>query len=231
MADAPTRPPAGAGGPAARRRAGREVGAAVVLSLLGGGGAVFAGSQVWARLTVDRAAPLPEIATTSTGTGIEPLLTGLGVVVLAGLVGILATRRLGRVLVGIAVTLAGAGIAATAARYVAGFPAEVLERLVEASGAAAPTGVAAETSTFWPLVALAAGCVSALAGLLVTVRGRRWPGLGTRYEAPGAAPAAAAATPAAATDPVRADRQLWEALDRGDDPTVAEDGHPTKEPR
>lgn len=221
VADAPTRPDSGT-----RRRAGREVGAAVVLSLLGGGGAIFAGSQVWARLTVDRAAPLPEIVTSSTGTGIEPLLTGLGVVVLAGLVGVVATRRLGRVLVGVAVMLAGVGIAATAVRYVGGFPADVIDRLVEASGAAEPTGVAADTTTFWPLVALGAGCVSAVAGLVVTVRGRRWPGLGARYEAPGTAPAATAPT-----DPVKADRQLWEALDRGDDPTAAEDGHPTKESR
>lgn len=57
-------------------------------------------------------------------------------------------------------------------------------------------------------VALAGALLLVVAGLLLVVRGRAMPKLGGSYQTPGAAKRAA--------DP---DKELWQALERGDDPT------------
>lgn len=54
------------------------------------------------------------------------------------------------------------------------------------------------------VASLPRGALLAAAGVLVAVRGPRWPALGAKYEAP-AAPT---------------DRDAWDALDRGEDPTT-----------
>jgi uncharacterized membrane protein (TIGR02234 family) len=59
-----------------------------------------------------------------------------------------------------------------------------------------------------------AGLLGVAAGLLVVVRGRRWPGMGRRYERADAA----APRPVVRTDEERA-QAAWQALDRGEDPT------------
>jgi len=48
-----------------------------------------------------------------------------------------------------------------------------------------------------------------MGGVLTVVRGRTWKGLGSSYEARGAKP----------VEPVT-DKGVWDALDRGDDPTA-----------
>jgi hypothetical protein len=65
------------------------------------------------------------------------------------------------------------------------------------------------TAPGWAWLALLGGAVLALAGLLTVVRGRGWPGLGRDYDAPSKRSAG----------PVT-DKSVWDALDRGDDPTA-----------
>jgi len=62
-------------------------------------------------------------------------------------------------------------------------------------------------SAGWPLVTAAGGLLVAVGGAVTVVRGRRWPGMSARYDRP-------ARVGSAATD-----AQVWDALDRGDDPT------------
>jgi uncharacterized membrane protein (TIGR02234 family) len=71
----------------------------------------------------------------------------------------------------------------------------------------------------WAALALVAGVLGVLAGLLLVLRGRSWPGMGRRYERTGTAPRPA---PAPARPETEEDRHqaAWKALDRGDDPTV-----------
>jgi hypothetical protein len=59
----------------------------------------------------------------------------------------------------------------------------------------------------WPLLCLLGGTVVAAAGAVAVVRGRGWPALGARYER-------------SAKGPVPAGPQIWDALDRGEDPTA-----------
>jgi LPXTG-motif cell wall-anchored protein len=69
-------------------------------------------------------------------------------------------------------------------------------------------GAAGHLPGGWPVATALGGLLVAGAGGLTLVRGRRWPALGTRYERP----AGAARSP-------QTDAELWDALDRGDDPT------------
>ncbi|HEV7897237.1 MAG TPA: Trp biosynthesis-associated membrane protein [Planosporangium sp.] len=74
-----------------------------------------------------------------------------------------------------------------------------------AGGACARLAVA---SPGWPLLTALGGLVVAGAGLLTVVRGRQWPGMGARYD-----------RPAPTSGPPRGEAQMWDALDRGEDPT------------
>ena len=112
-------------------------------------------------------------------------LSGSSIVPLAGVLAVIATRSWGRVAVGVVVL--GAGVL-----------------IVSASA----SGGAGSASNGWWLLAVAGGIAVGLAGGTILLRGRRWPGLGRRYEAPeGSRP-----TPS---------RQLapWDAIDHGQDPT------------
>jgi uncharacterized membrane protein (TIGR02234 family) len=70
-------------------------------------------------------------------------------------------------------------------------------------------------------VVLAAGLVAVVTGLLVVLRGRRWPGMGRRYERPGRS---AGPPPARERTDEERTADAWRALDRGEDPTEAPPG-------
>jgi hypothetical protein len=72
----------------------------------------------------------------------------------------------------------------------------------------APIGDAA--SPLWPVVCGLAGAVVAAAGALTAWAGRSWPAMGARYER--------ASAPSVRHQPAT-QAALWDALDRGDDPT------------
>jgi uncharacterized membrane protein (TIGR02234 family) len=75
------------------------------------------------------------------------------------------------------------------------------------------TGHEGWTGWFWTtaVVSVLSVAASGLAVVLV----RRWPEMGSRYDAP----TAAAATGTVPTDEIESDRDLWHALDEGRDPT------------
>jgi uncharacterized membrane protein (TIGR02234 family) len=85
-----------------------------------------------------------------------------------------------------------------------------------ASGASAPGTQLRSELTGWPLMAVVAGALALAVGLLVLLRGRRWPAMGRRYER--GEPGAAGPAKRPATDEDRASA-AWRALDRGEDPT------------
>ena len=166
----------------------RELQLAVVLCLVGALLVLWALGQDWI-VTVDSTdLTIAGTRTTVAGSELAMAARPLGYVGLAAVVALAATRRGGRVLVGLVVLGAGVGVVLDVADELS------REHL---------------TSVRWPWVAVAGGVVLALAGLLVVVRGRRWPALGRAYDAPSAA----------AAQPV-GDKAVWDALDRGDDPTA-----------
>jgi uncharacterized membrane protein (TIGR02234 family) len=106
--------------------------------------------------------------------------------------------------VGVLLVLAGVGAGVAAAGVLAD------------PGALVDAGVDDVAVTHRPLLATAGAAVTALAGTVVTARGRRWAALSRRYETPATRDQAAVDDPAPATAP---GPELWDALDRGEDPT------------
>jgi hypothetical protein len=64
----------------------------------------------------------------------------------------------------------------------------------------------------WPLLCVLGGLLVLAAGVVTVRTGRSWPGMGARYERPAAAPEPSHRPASQA--------ELWEALDRGEDPTA-----------
>ena len=69
--------------------------------------------------------------------------------------------------------------------------------------------LALQTGSLWSAGCAAGGLVIALAGVATTASYRAWPEMGARYERPAAKPERKPVTQA----------ELWDALDRGEDPT------------
>jgi uncharacterized membrane protein (TIGR02234 family) len=200
----------------------RELGAAVAGCALAGGLALSAGGQTWATVTVTRTPPLPPVTETLTGSSVAPLVPAAGLLLLAAAVAVLAVRGAGRLAVGALVALAGAALGWSALRVLVGGP--------DTATAGPGERRAADLAAAWPVLVVVAAVVAVAAGVLVAVRGRRWPAMGRRYERTGgAAPASAAAPARARTDEDRA-VDAWKALDRGDDPTEDPADHPTRAP-
>jgi uncharacterized membrane protein (TIGR02234 family) len=199
----------------------RELTVAVGLCALAGGLALSASSQPWARVTITRQPPLPPTSEVLTGSQAAPLVGACGLLLLAAAVAVIAVRGLGRAAVGLLVAVAGGVLVLSGLRGVTGrLPLDAGD-----VGDAVGLGRADVTSdpvAGWAALALVAGVLGVLAGLLVVLRGRGWPGMGRRYERTGTAarqPAAPARAPRPVTDEDR-HQAAWKALDRGDDPTV-----------
>ena len=186
-------------------RSRRGLTTAVLLCLLGAFLVLVAAGRPWALVEV-AAGPLVEARTDPhTGTDIVPGVSALGLLGLAGVVALAATRRTGRTLVGVVLLATGAGTVAAVVSALRTMAAEEL---------AGQTGADGVDVTVWPSVTAVGGLLLLAAGLLTVVRGRSWPALGQRYEPPaGTAP----------QEPAEqlTEKGLWEALDRGEDPTAS----------
>ena len=194
----------------------RELTAAVLASAAAGALALFAAGQTWATLSTVRPAPLPPVTDVVTGSTHAPLVAAGGLVLLAAAVAVLAARGAGRSAVGALMAVAGLAIAWTAGRALAGGLADAATEAPVVVGTPA-----VEVSTAWPVAAVVAGVLGAVAGVLVVLRGRRWPAMGSRYERGAQAGPGAPARDRPRTDEERA-ALAWKALDRGEDPTDAE---------
>ncbi|MFT4123937.1 MAG: Trp biosynthesis-associated membrane protein [Microbacteriaceae bacterium] len=205
----PTAPPA---------RGGRRLRSGLVVAGLAAAGLAFlAWTQSW--IVVD---------VTGTGTGevsadgasAAPAVTALALAQLA-LCGALAIAgRAVRRLLALVQLLLGAGIAAQAATAIARPLDAAASAIAEATGVrggAVPHGEI--TLTAWPGLALAAGVALVALGVAVLVTAGRWPGPARRYQQ--AAPVAdAGETGATGEYGEYGDVASWDALSRGEDPTV-----------
>ncbi|GGN77753.1 membrane protein [Actinoplanes lobatus] len=172
---------------------------AVLSCLAGAGLALYAATRVWA-VQVEQRPGLSDLRTEQTGADVEPWLIGLAVAALAGTGALLATRGVARRLLGVLLIGAAAGIAAGA----------VLARVTLDPGAAGTAG------SIWPVLCVLGGAAVGVGGLLAARHGHLWPAMSARYER----------TAPTAAEPVDGTRELWDALDRGDDPTARGPDHP-----
>lgn len=142
-----------------------------------------------------------------TGAELAPAAQTLALAALAAIVAVLATRGLWRRLIGAVVALCGAGVAALALLGLGDGTA--VELALRRRPLAAAQAVPPASAGVWAYLAAAGGLVLVVAGVVAVARGARWPGMSDRYERQ--APEASRA---------RDDRSMWEAMDRGDDPTA-----------
>lgn len=161
-----------------------------MLCAVGAGLALFAATRIWLVEVVSRPAPLPVLRQTRTGGELLPWLPPLALVGLAGTGAVLATRGVTRRLVGLLLLLIGLALAA--------------------GGGYGTTLLDGESHLLWPASCALGGLVAAGGGALTALGSRDWPSLGARYER-------------RRPRPVRDDRMeaaaVWDALDRGEDPT------------
>ena len=192
---------------------------AVVTIVVGAFLVLVGAGRGWVRVNVGESALLPAVELAVTGRELLPGLTALGLVGIAGVPALAATRGRGRVVVGLVLALAGAAVVAAVGRLAATDPglvttALLTDRVQQAGGGEGVGGQA----TAWPWITATGGALVFAAGMLVARHGPRWSALGRRYDSP----VTADPGPAERRSPT-GERDLWEALDRGEDPTATQD--------
>ncbi|HEX3812562.1 MAG TPA: Trp biosynthesis-associated membrane protein [Mycobacteriales bacterium] len=224
----------------------REFGLVVVLLIVGSALLFLASSRGWVTLSVARSRPLADLKRPVSGAHAQPLLTALAVVGLAAVVALLATRRAGRQIVGALVTVVAVVVLVWLVRDLRGMSAHRAKSLLDDGGpvvgVSAGARVTVDLHLFWVAVALTGAVMLAIGGLAAAARGRGWPAMGSRYDRPRqtsdtsgrsggeavepsdtSVRSATAAGDAGSDRAPATERRLWEALDRGEDPTAGED--------
>lgn len=147
--------------------------------------------------------------TGTTGGELEPALVPLALLALAAVAAVLATSGWLRRLLGVLVGLAGLWVC-----WLTASPVHVARPGAQFLADAQRQDLLRHESTLTTQLAVGRGLVGlgAVALLFVAVllvsRGQRMPKLGARYQAPGAE-----------RPPGDPDRELWDLLDKGEDPT------------
>jgi uncharacterized membrane protein (TIGR02234 family) len=207
----------------------RAFGLSLAACLVGAALAAYAITRTWSVHVTPRTG-MSDLRTVKSGTDLEPWVTGLALVALAGAGALLATHGWVRRGLGGLLTLAGLGILAGAIIGRAGLD----------------VGAAGGGGTLWPIACALGGAIIAVGGLIAARHGHRWPRMSARYERKPAAPVRAQQRPSVRNDAVQHDavqhdavqheaagdaggpaslepadhRAAWDALDRGDDPTA-----------
>jgi uncharacterized membrane protein (TIGR02234 family) len=143
----------------------------------------------------------------ATGHAAEPALPALGIALLVLTAGVIAARGWLRRIVGLIIVSVGASAIAVAVAA----RSDVAAELGQHAFAVAHTSVPAHTSG-WAVVTVLAGALAVCCGGLTVLVGACWPALGARYDAVGAR-----SRPGDSELRVMSE---WDALDRGEDPTV-----------
>ncbi len=196
-------------------RARRELTVAVLLCLLGAFVVLVGAGNPWTQVDVLAGALTDARTVGLEGNELAPGVRALGLVGLAGVVALAATKRTGRLVVGLLLVATGVGIVATVVGTDTTGPTLASDQVLGAGGEVSGD----VTTTVWPLVTAAGAVLLVLAGLLVAARGRSWAALSPKYDAPAVREAAPEPSLAPEQAQARAQRELWESLDRGEDPT------------
>jgi hypothetical protein len=164
---------------------------------------LFAAGRTWGSATVRPDGGARQHVTV-TGHAVASALPALGLALLALAVAMLAASGVLRRIAGLLVVMVGAAALAVAVRA-RDDVGHALAARVFASRAASVGGSRAH----WWLLAALAGGLAVVAGAAVVLGAGRRTGLGARYAAP--------AAPSATGEPAVDD---WDAIERGQDPTV-----------
>lgn len=195
----------------ADRPGGRTVfGVALALDVIGAGGALLVSLRPWQTVVTHRPRPFADTVLHVSGRTVDAGPTALAVVALAGLVAVLATRGVARRIVGVLLTVAGVGLVWRSAADAGAIGTARAQALAAAKHPGIALGTHVDVHPQWAILSAICGVFVVAAGALVALRGHRWVGMSSRYEAP-----------VGNDERARADATMWAAIDRGDDPTRA----------
>ena len=198
---------------AARARA--EYGLVLALDVVGAAAALLISTRIWQTVTAPRPRPFAAVTVDLSGRTVDAAVTALALAALAAVVAVVATRRVARQAVGVALGVVGVAIVW---RSLSGFAAVSSSR-AQSLAREHHRGIVLTDAqphvavhTVWPALCAVAGGLIVISGVIAALRGQHWHGMSTRYEAP---------TAAAVDGPPRAptDLAMWNAIERGDDPT------------
>jgi uncharacterized membrane protein (TIGR02234 family) len=177
----------------------------VVATAVAGALLLVTSGRTWGAATVAASGAARQHVTV-TGHDVAPSLSALGLALLAMSVALVAARGPLRRVGGLIVVVIGGGVLAGSIRA-HNDVGHALAVRVFASSAKTVGG----SRPVWWLVAAFAGGLAVVAGAAATIGAGRRSGLGARYDSPSAASQ-------------RTDQPVdqWEAIERGQDPTIAE---------
>jgi uncharacterized membrane protein (TIGR02234 family) len=200
------------------RPSSREKVLAALFAAAGAGLVLASAGRSWAHGTLT--APV-RLAVSASGSDLTGVPYALGLAGLAGAVALFAVRRIGRYAVGAVLLAAGIGTVLVVASKLGHVDSELLAKAATEAAGATDARIAGIGNEAWPYLTIAGGVLVAISGAITLLRGGKWTGLSSRYErtAAAAAPASPPSDPAApAAEPTS--RDLWDALNRGADPTL-----------
>jgi uncharacterized membrane protein (TIGR02234 family) len=198
---------------------------ALGLVVVGGGLALLASVPTWISASVEDVG-LPTVTSQVNGRSVAPLVAACGLLALAGGFAALLAGSWARRAIGALLLVVGASAAWSVLAVLRTPEASVAGPLGDAVGLTSVT-VAAATTSIWPVVAAVACTLVAVGGGWMLLRAGGWSGSTRRYERgapdePGTRNESAVGTDRASSageDPAGG-TGLWDALDRGEDPTL-----------
>lgn len=185
----------------------------ILLAIAAGIVLLAAGRADWIQGTVDGVAG--PVRSSALGTEAAPGLAGLALVAMAASIAATTSGRIARWICLTVLGLVAAGVAALAVRTIVDAPGvlgSVAATHSGGTGALEATG----SATAWPWIAILASLILLASLVGGVVGGRRWGGLGSKYERPGGDPDA---DQVGGSRGERVDSD-WDRVTLGDDPSV-----------
>lgn len=182
--------------PPQRSAVARERGLALAGLVVGGALLLLAGSRPWAHHLAGGGAG-PRVSR-GAQDGAASLATACGLLFLAAVGGVVASRGAARRIVGWLVGLMSLAVVVTS----------VAHRPSGPDGTLIALGNVTTRGSAWPYLAIVGGLFTAGSGVLIATRGANWPAMGGRYES---------------GPPEPKPHDVWSAMDRGVDPTDDDD--------
>lgn len=191
---------------------------------------LLASGQVWLEVALAPQPPLPGVSRAFTGGEVVDLLVPISILVGAAGLALIATRRVGRLVVASIVVLAGLLVLVAVGFFVYDEGSTAAYSWAQAYAAAGESVFPdREVSVMPAVLALVAGVIALASGLLSILGSRRWPVMGARYEPRTGSvsgtrvsePSAVQPAAPANSSPPANEAAMWAALERGEDPTAA----------
>lgn len=174
----------------------------VLVACIGAGAVVLiAAGRVWRSANLV-AATGQRVSAHVTGHTAEPALPALAIALIVMAGAVVAARGWLRRIVGLVTVVVGGALVALAVASRTDAARELRRQAFAVSHATVSPSLSG-----WAIVTIIGGLTAVVAGAVTVVLGPGWPALGSRYDAPAVR----------RTDDLAGE---WDALDRGEDPTV-----------